>query len=225
MPRPAVTTAVDAVAAVLRRRILDGELGPGARLRETALSAEFDVARHTLRAALRVLAAEHLVTVEPHRGAHVTSLDGDQLQALIELRMALETGAAALLAERGALGPPWPAEVERAAQALEAACAAPEPDRAEIDEAHTALHHALVRAAGSPRITAVHAGLTAESRVILLQSRTTLPVERMAAAHRELLDRLHRDGPAALREHLREGAAAAGADGGAGAAAAVESPG
>jgi DNA-binding GntR family transcriptional regulator len=207
--RPAVTTAVDAVAAELRRRVLAGELPPGARLRETALATEFDVARHTLRAALRALAAERLVVVEPHRGAHVTRLDDDQVTALIELRAALEAGAATLLAERGELRPPWPDDVERAAHDLDAACAAPDPDRAAVDAAHAALHHALVAAAGNDRITAAHAGLAAEGRVVLLQSRGTLPVERMAALHRDLLDRLPAEGPAALWAHLREGARAA----------------
>jgi len=209
MSRPAVTTAVDAVAAELRRRILTGDLPPGARLREAALAGEFDVARHTLRAALRALAAEHLVTVEPHRGAHVAVLDEPQVTALIELRAALEVGAATLLAERGGLGPPWPDAVERAAAALESACAAPDPDRAAVDAAHAALHHAVVAAAGSDRITAAHAGLAAESRVVLLQSREALPVERMAALHRDLLDRLATEGPAVLWAHLREGARAA----------------
>lgn len=209
MSRPPVTTAVDAVAAQLRRRVLTGELPPGTRLREAALAGEFGVARHTLRAALRALAAEHLVTIEPHRGAHVAVLDEPRVTALIELRAALEAGAATLLAERGRLGPPWPDAVERAAAALESACAAPDPDRAAVDDAHAALHHAIVAAAGSDRITAAHAGLAAEGRVVLLQSRAALPVERMAALHRDLLDRLGTEGPSALWAHLREGARAA----------------
>jgi DNA-binding GntR family transcriptional regulator len=209
MSRPAVTTAVDAVAADLRARILRGDLPPGARLREAALAAEFDVARHTLRAALRALAAEHLVAIEPHRGAHVAVLDDAQVTALIELRAALEVGAASLLAERGGLAAPWPAGVERAARELEASCASPAPDRAAVDAAHAALHHAIVAAAGSDRITTAHAGLAAESRLVLLQSREALPVERMAALHRDLLDRLRTEGPNALWAHLREGAEAA----------------
>ncbi|MEA2126999.1 MAG: hypothetical protein QOI80_3781, partial [Solirubrobacteraceae bacterium] len=53
------------LAATLRRRILDGELAPGAPLREQHLAAESGLARHTVRAALRALAAEGIVTVEP----------------------------------------------------------------------------------------------------------------------------------------------------------------
>ena len=62
--------------AALRTRILDGELAAGERLRELELADAYGVARHSLRAALRALAAEGLVTIEPNRGARVASLDG-----------------------------------------------------------------------------------------------------------------------------------------------------
>ena len=55
--RPSV---VDALANALRSRILSGDLAPGAPLRETVLSDAYEVSRHTLRAALRVLASEGL---------------------------------------------------------------------------------------------------------------------------------------------------------------------
>jgi DNA-binding GntR family transcriptional regulator len=220
-----VTTAVDAVALKLRAAILDGALAPGVRLREEALSERFQVARHTLRAALRALAAERLVMIEPHRGARVATLDGPQLKALFELRTALEVEAARLLAERCTL-PPWPADVEAAAADLDRLCAAFEvatgpadatagamamatagrpPSRADVDVAHLALHHALVAAAGSPRITQAHAALAAENRLVLLQSRDNLPVSRMAELHRDLLEQLPRLGPEVLRTHLAQG--------------------
>ena len=69
-PRPLeLTSTVDALAAALRPRILEGELAGGARLREQELSDDYGVARHTLRAALRALAAEGLVQdrAEPRR--------------------------------------------------------------------------------------------------------------------------------------------------------------
>lgn len=208
--RPA--TQVDRLAGQLRDRVLAGDLPPGHRLREEALAAEYGVARHTVRAALRALAAQRLAVVEPHRGARVTALDAAALRELFELRAALEVEAARLLADRHGLDP-WPGDVEAAAAALDAACAAPEPDRSAVDAAHAALHHALVAAAGSPRITAAHAGLELESRLALVQSRGTLPVARMAQIHRELLERLRAEGPDALRRHLHEGASLAGPGG------------
>jgi len=206
--RPGVTTAVDAVAADLAERILSGDLPPGARLREQALTEHYDVARHTIRAALRALAARRLADVEPHRGAHVRLLDEQALQELFELRAALEVEAARLLAERHGLDP-LPPEVLAAGRGLAAACSATEPDRARIDAAHTGLHHALVAAAGSARITQVHAQLGAESRLALVQSRAALPIGDLARTHADLLARLATDGPDVLRAHLRHGRDAA----------------
>ena len=218
MTRPAVTTAVDAVAQELRAAVLAGDPAPGERLREEALASAYQVARHTLRAALRLLAAERLVVVEPHRGARVAHLDDDDLRALFELRTALEVEAARLAtdhnrahrtadhstADRTAVRTP---DVEAAARELDRLCHADPPDRAAVDAAHLALHHALVARAGSPRITQAHAALAAEQRLALLQSRAALGVERMAALHRRLLDDLDEHGPEALRRHLEEGRA------------------
>ena len=209
MTRPAVTTAVEAVAQDLRAAILTGSPAPGEWLREQALAAEYQVARHTLRAALRALASERLLVIEPHRGARVASLDGPQLEALFELRTALEVEAARLSAARLPTGT-WPAAVREAADELDRRCAAPDadgPGRAAVDAAHLGLHHALVAAAGSPRITSAHAALATESRLVLLQSRPGLPVGRMARLHRELLENLRQHGPEALRAHLSQGRA------------------
>jgi DNA-binding GntR family transcriptional regulator len=52
-----MSSRVDALADSLRKRILAGELKPGTRVREEALSGEHDVARHWLRSALRTLQA------------------------------------------------------------------------------------------------------------------------------------------------------------------------
>ena len=67
---PGVTT-VETVTAALRREILQGERPGGQRLVEQELTARYGVARHTLRSALRQLAGEGLVRIEPNRGARV----------------------------------------------------------------------------------------------------------------------------------------------------------
>lgn len=57
------------VTAALRERILNGEIGLGERLVEGRLSEELGVSRMPVREALRELAAEGIVTIEPRRGA------------------------------------------------------------------------------------------------------------------------------------------------------------
>ena len=205
-PRPLPrTSTVDTLAGELRRGILDGELPAGSWLRERELCEAYGVARHTLRAALRSLAAEGLVRIEPHRGAHVAELSGDDVRWLYELRAALELEAAHLALERN--GGRLPAEVHDALARLEAACAGDDPPWSAINEAHAGLHAAIVEAARSPRIAAAHAALSGEMRLFLLALRPHLPARRLAADHAALVRDLERDGPAVLREHLRAAAA------------------
>jgi DNA-binding GntR family transcriptional regulator len=195
------TSTVDALADALRREILDGELPAGARLRERELCEAYGVARHSLRAALRTLAADGLVRIEPHRGARVAQLTGDDVRWLYELRTALELEAAHLALERN--GGRLPPEVHDALARLEAACAGEDPPWSAINEAHADLHGAIVAAARSPRIAAAHAALSGEMRLFLLALKPHLDPPELAADHRRLVRDLERDGPPALREHLR----------------------
>jgi DNA-binding GntR family transcriptional regulator len=199
------TSTVDALADALRREILDGELPAGSWLRERELCESYGVARHSLRAALRTLAAGGLVRIEPHRGARVAKLSGDDVRWLYELRAALELEAAHLALERndGRLPP----AVHEALARLRAACAGDDPSWSAINEAHADLHGAIVAAARSPRIAAAHAALSGEMRLFLLALKPHIPPARLAADHAALVRGLERDGPSVLREHLRAAAA------------------
>lgn len=87
------------LAVYVRKQIVSGRLRPGERLIEQSLAAECNVSRVPLREALRILAAEGLITLSPHRGASVSPTSSAELIELFEARAALE-GAAALAATR-----------------------------------------------------------------------------------------------------------------------------
>ena len=199
-------STVDAVAASLRTRILDGDLPPGERLREIELTEDYGVARHSLRAALRDLAAEGLVTIEPNRGARVAEL-GD-VGPLFEVRTALEVEAARLALERN--GGRMPKPVHDAVRLMDAVCAQPAPPWSAVVEAHAAVHRAIVAAAESPRILRAYDGLAGELRLYTLRVRPAFPLDRMAAHHDDLLAGLETEGTDALRRHIAEGAASLG---------------
>ena len=88
------------VLDALRDRILAGSLAAGERLVEGRLSEELGVSRMPVREALRQLAAEGLVTIEPRRGATVTQFNEDQVRELVEVRATLEGLNAKLAAKR-----------------------------------------------------------------------------------------------------------------------------
>jgi DNA-binding GntR family transcriptional regulator len=194
------STTVDALAGALRRRILDGELAAGAPLREQRLTEDYRVARHTVRAALRALANEGLISIEPHRGARVAAFDAGALRALAELRVALEVEAAHLALRRN--GGRLPPSVHAATDALARACEG--GDFAAVTEAHEALHHAIVAASDSPRIAAAHRGLGGEVRLFLAHLRPAWDMENLASQHAELVAAIERDGAEVLRAHIHE---------------------
>jgi DNA-binding GntR family transcriptional regulator len=198
-------STVDAIASALRTRIMDGDLAAGERLRELELAEAYGVARHSLRAALRELSAEGLVTIEPNRGARVAQLTAADLGPLFELRTALELEAARLALARhdGRL----PKRVHDAVRLMGAACAQEHPPWSAVVEAHDRVHSAIVAAAGSPRIERAYAALAGEMRLFVIQLQPSWPLERMAEHHERLLADLERDGPEPLRAHLDDGRA------------------
>jgi DNA-binding GntR family transcriptional regulator len=227
-------TAVARIAAALREEILLGRAAPGQALREEALAERFGASRHTVRTALARLGATGLVRSEPYRGTAVTSFDVEQAVALQDLRRALECEAVEVLVRRHPDG--WPPEVlaplearvaelaaaERATGGRAADPRAPGEDDAAawraVERAHSALHRALVAAAGSPRITAAHEQIADEMDLLLLHARHVYRPGELAAQHAALLADLPVRGAAAVREHLDDTVVrlAAGAGGGPG---------
>jgi DNA-binding GntR family transcriptional regulator len=95
-----VESLVDRVHGILRARIVQGELACGTRLRQAALADELGISRTPLREALRLLAAEGLVELQPQRGATVADLSAHDMEAAWEARLAVEPGTARLAARR-----------------------------------------------------------------------------------------------------------------------------
>lgn len=84
----------------LRELILAGDLPPTAPIQEAELSRQLGVSRTPLREALKVLAAEGLVLLRPHRSPIVASVDPGQIAATFETIEPLEALAGRLAAER-----------------------------------------------------------------------------------------------------------------------------
>lgn len=91
-PRTAHSYAYEA----LRSKILTGELRPGAPLIQATLARDLGVSMTPVREALRDLATEGLVTLLPHKGAAVTSLDLADAKEIHTIRLKLEPDATRL---------------------------------------------------------------------------------------------------------------------------------
>ncbi|PZO14972.1 MAG: GntR family transcriptional regulator [Burkholderiales bacterium] len=88
------------VAELLRQRIFKRELEPGSWIDELKLAEEYGISRTPLREALKVLAAEGLVTMKVRRGAYVTEVSEKDLADVYHLLSLLESDAAGVVAQQ-----------------------------------------------------------------------------------------------------------------------------
>ena len=86
------------VAERLRQQIFARELEPGSWVDEMKLCSEYGISRTPLREALKVLAAEGLVTMKLRRGAYVTEMSRDDVAQVYHLLALLESDAAGRVA-------------------------------------------------------------------------------------------------------------------------------
>jgi DNA-binding GntR family transcriptional regulator len=88
------------VAEQLRQRIFQRELQPGSWIDEVKIAQDFGISRTPLREALKVLAAEGLVTMKVRRGAYVTEVSETDLADVYHLLSLLESDAAGVVAQK-----------------------------------------------------------------------------------------------------------------------------
>ena len=86
------------VAERLRQRIFGGELVAGEWIDELRIAEQMGISRTPLREALKVLAAEGLITMKVRRGAYVTEASPKDLADVYHLLALLETDAAGAVA-------------------------------------------------------------------------------------------------------------------------------
>jgi DNA-binding GntR family transcriptional regulator len=86
------------VAEHVRQLIFARELQPGSWIDEMKLATAYGISRTPLREALKVLAAEGLVTMKVRRGAYVTEVSGDDVAQVYHLLALLESDAAGQVA-------------------------------------------------------------------------------------------------------------------------------
>lgn len=77
------------IAQHIGQRIVVRDLKPGERIQELKVAGELNVSRGSVREALLILARRHLVEIYPRRGAVVSSLTPDSVNALYDIYIEL----------------------------------------------------------------------------------------------------------------------------------------
>jgi DNA-binding GntR family transcriptional regulator len=188
------------VADQLRNRIFAHQLAPGAWIDEQSLAKEFGISRTPMREAIKVLAAEGLITMKLRRGAYVTEVNRGDLEQIFTVLSLLEGEAA-----------------------KEAATKAKESDLNALDDLHLRLekaaadrnldlffeinvrfHERIISIADNPWMTSVIDDLR---KVLKLQRRDSLSrsgrLQQSLSEHREILKALLKRDPLAAKEAMR----------------------
>ena len=90
----------DLVYLELKHKILTGEIVSQTRLMEIDLSEKMNVSRTPIREAIKRLADDGLVKVEPRRGAYVANISIKDMLDVFEVREDMEGFVAKLAAQR-----------------------------------------------------------------------------------------------------------------------------
>lgn len=93
--QPGRTLLADVVYDRLLAVVVSGELAPGEVVREEEIAGWLAVSRTPVREALRRLGDQGLLRCQPNRGSHVTPLEADYLDDVVEVVAALDGVAAA----------------------------------------------------------------------------------------------------------------------------------
>ena len=190
------STAAERVAVQLRDELLDGRYAAGTRLREEELAERFEVARHTVRSAIRLLVERGLVVHERNRGAEVPPLTQARIDEIFGFRKVLEIGALRMALADGADLTPVVAAVED----LEGLVGQePAPSWRELTGVHARIHRAIVAAAGNSHLLSAYGRCEDETRILIAVLHPDFDARRLATLHRQLLDKLLVGGDVAVQ--------------------------
>jgi DNA-binding GntR family transcriptional regulator len=200
------------VAELLRQRIFSRELAPGSWIDELKIAEAYGISRTPLREALKVLAAEGLVTMKVRRGAYVTEVSDRDLADVYHLLSLLESDAASVVASQASDA--QIVELKALHAELETAANPDAPDRERFFEVNERFHMRLLEIADNRWRNQMVADLR---KVMKLNRHNSLlktgRIQESLAEHRAVMAALTtRDAAATvlrMREHFANGLEAA----------------
>jgi DNA-binding GntR family transcriptional regulator len=174
------------VADGIVRGIADGRFLPGDRLIEQEIASELGVSRFPVRSALKMLAKQGIVVLQPNHGARVINLDHAAAVQFAEIRCDVERRAARYAAERLKAEPKLVRELDRIVAAMRAA--ALRGDRAGVRDADMAFHAWIFHAAGNYLLQMMWEALAKHMRIVFSFGRERDNLEDVWAEHAALRD-------------------------------------
>lgn len=186
------------ITRALREEILDGRRSPGSRLKQATIAEQFGASLIPVREALRTLAQEGLVTLNPNRGATVSLLSSREIREIFDTRIILESGSLMLsiakLDEQDLiLAETYIGELDEAAEG------------SRLSELNRKLHSVWYRHSNNGYllglINTLHSNIERYMRIYLLEHHNN---ELSQQYHRKIQEAIARKDIAAACTHLRK---------------------
>lgn len=197
---------VGEVRGRLERLIINGDIAPGSRLNELALSQRMEVSRSVVREAARLLERSGLVVLHPNRGVFVRRVSLKEALDLFDIRAGLALVAGRLAASRA------DAAGLAALRDLHARMVAAVPER-RFDayyDLNLDFHAAIMAASGNPRLASLDRMMSDELHLFRRRNLgQAAQLEASSLEHARILEAIaHGDGARAGRafeRHVRVG--------------------
>lgn len=174
-----------AIAKMLRERILSGDLRVGQQVVQAEIARQLKVSRAPVREALNQLLAEGLIREVPRHGTFVYRPGTADIREVFDLRVALEVRAAQLIIEN--LSEDRIRQVETLIVPIERAVA--RKDVKGIAKADVAFHEQLIKASGNRRLHQAFVTQARNVRALLSIDEETYydDLERLVHEHRQIV--------------------------------------
>ena len=185
----------------IERRILQGELAPGAKLIEAVLAEALGVSRGPVREAFRMLEEAGLVRQEKNRGVFVRSIPLDEAMEIFDLRAMMDEAVGRRLAQ--AITPEQLRRVRAMVDAMEKAVKAGDTDSYHL--LNLDFHDTLVAFGGNRKLTSIYRRLINELslfRRMNLVDAKLLPIS--AGEHRAIVKAIASGDPEAAGRAMRQ---------------------
>ena len=190
----------DELVERLRDMIIAGTLPPGARVHEGVIGAALGVSRTPLREALKFLASEGLIELQPGRGAVVRTLTRRDVEGMLDVLVVLEDLAARLACRQAS--PEAVAGLRAVHDAMMRHYAA--GDRLEYYKLNQAIHTGLVALSGNDCLAETHASIQMRlKRIRFIGNEERSKWDGAVAEHVEMIEALEARDEARLAAVVR----------------------
>jgi len=192
----AAASVTDGIVESITTAIVERRLMPGTRLVEQQIADVFEVSRTVVRQALNQLSRDRLVTLEPARGAFVSTPSIDEARQVFQVRRLIEGGMVRQLAAQIT-----DKQVEQLRLHLrDERQAVSRVDVSGRTRLLADFHVVLARLLGNEVLAELIADLLSRSQLIALMYQSSHSAEHSQEEHVDIVDALaRRDGRAAAR--------------------------